>query len=141
MISQPRRWSIGFIRNFMVTFGLLSSFFDFLTFGALLFLLQANADQFRTGWFIESVISASFVVLVIRTRRPFFSSRPSTALMAVTLLVGICTLILPYSPLSGLFGFTRISAYSLAVVGIIIGIYIVAAELVKKVFYRVEVSR
>ncbi len=141
LISQPRRWSIGFIRNFMVTFGLLSSFFDFLTFGALLFLLQANADQFRTGWFIESVISASFVVLVIRTRRPFFSSRPSTALMAVTLLVGICTLILPYSPLSGLFGFTRISAYSLAVVGIIIGIYIVAAELVKKVFYRVEVSR
>ncbi len=141
LISSPRRWSIGFIRNFMVTFGLLSSFFDFLTFGALLFLLQANADQFRTGWFIESVISASFVVLVIRTRRPFFSSRPSTALMAVTLLVGICTLILPYSPLSGLFGFTRISAYSLAVVGIIIGIYIVAAELVKKVFYRVEVSR
>ena len=52
LISQPRRWSIGFIRNFMVTFGLLSSFFDFLTFGALLFLLQANADQFRTGWFI-----------------------------------------------------------------------------------------
>lgn len=140
LISQPRRWSIGFIRNFMVTFGLLSSFFDFLTFGALLFLLQANADQFRTGWFIESVISASFVVLVIRTRRPFFSSRPSSSLMVVTLLIGISTLILPYSPLSEPFGFTRISAYSLAVVGIIIGIYILAAELVKKAFYRMKIS-
>ena len=140
LISQPRRWSIGFIRNFMVTFGLLSSFFDFLTFGALLFLLQANADQFRTGWFIESVISASFVVLVIRTKRPFFSSRPSSSLMVVTLLVVISTLILPYSPLSEPFGFTRVSAYSLAVVGIIIGIYILAAELVKKVFYRMKIS-
>jgi len=61
--------------------------------------------------------------------------------MAVTLLVGIFTLILPYSPLSEPFGFTRVSAYSLAVVGIIVGIYILAAELVKKVFYRVEMSR
>ena len=138
LISRPRRWSIGFIRNFMVTFGLLSSFFDFLTFGALLFLLQANMDQFRTGWFIESVISASFVVLIIRTRRPFFSSRPSSSLMVVTLLVAVFTLILPYSPLSQPFGFARMPAYFLAVLGIIVVIYIGAAELVKKLFYRME---
>ncbi len=138
LVSQPRRWSIGFIRNFMVTFGLLSSLFDFLTFGALLFLLHANVDQFRTGWFIESVVSASFVVLVIRTRRPFFSSRPSSSLMVVTLLVGLFTIILPFSPLSEPFGFTKISAYYLAVVLVIVGIYIVAAELVKKVFYSRE---
>lgn len=138
LISRPRRWSIGFIRNFMVTFGLLSSFFDFLTFGALLFLLQANMDQFRTGWFIESVISASFVVLIIRTRRPFFSSRPSSSLMVVTLLVAVSTLILPYSPLSQPFGFARMPAYFLAVLGIIVVIYIGAAELVKKLFYRME---
>ena len=138
LVSQPRRWSIGFIRNFMVTFGLLSSLFDFLTFGALLFLLHANVDQFRTGWFIESVVSASFVVLVIRTRRPFFSSRPSTSLMVVTLLVGLFTIILPFSPLSEPFGFTKISAYYLAIVLVIVGIYIAAAELVKKVFYSRE---
>ncbi|MCK9440170.1 MAG: magnesium-translocating P-type ATPase [Methanothrix sp.] len=140
LVSQPRRWSIGFIRNFMVTFGLLSSLFDFLTFGALLFLLHANVDQFRTGWFIESVVSASFVVLIIRTRRPFFSSRPSTSLMVVTILVGIFTFILPFSPLSEPFGFTKISAYSLVVVAVIVGIYIAAAELVKKIFYRMEIS-
>jgi Mg2+-importing ATPase len=138
LVSQPRRWSIGFIRNFMVTFGLLSSLFDFLTFGALLFLLHANVDQFRTGWFIESVVSASFVVLVIRTRRPFFSSRPSTSLMVMTLLVGLFTIILPFSPLSEPFGFAKISAYSLAIVAVIVGIYIAAAELVKKIFYSIE---
>jgi len=138
LVSQPRRWSIGFIRNFMVTFGLLSSLFDFLTFGALLFLLHATVDQFRTGWFIESVVSASFVVLIIRTRRPFFSSRPSTSLIVVTILVGLFTFILPFSPISELFGFTKLPAYFLVIIAVIVGIYIAAAELVKKIFYRMK---
>ncbi len=140
LVSQPRRWSIGFIRNFMVTFGLLSSLFDFLTFGALLFLLHATVDQFRTGWFIESVVSASFVVLIIRTKRPFFSSRPSISLIVVTLLVGLFTFILPFSPLSEPFGFTKIPTYFLVIIAVIVGIYIAAAELVKKIFYRMETS-
>jgi Mg2+-importing ATPase len=140
LVSHPRRWSIGFIRNFMVTFGLLSSLFDFLTFGALLFLLHANVDQFRTGWFIESVVSASFVVLIIRTRRPFFSSRPSRSLIVVTLLVGLLTFLLPFSPLSEPFGFTKISPYFLVVIAVIVVIYIASAELVKKIFYSREIS-
>jgi Mg2+-importing ATPase len=140
LVSYPRRWSIRFIRNFMVTFGLLSSLFDFLTFGVLLFLLHANVDQFRTGWFIESVVSASIVVLIIRTRRPFISSRPSISLMVATLLVGLFTFILPFSPLSEPFGFTKISAYYLVIVAVIVGIYIAAAEVVKKIFYRMETS-
>ena len=140
LVSQPRRWSIGFIRNFMVTFGLLSSLFDFLTFGALLFLLHANVDQFRTGWFIESVVSASFVVLIIRTRRPFLSSRPSRSLIVVTLLVGLLTFLLPFSPLAEPFGFTKISPYFLAVIAVIVGLYIASAEIVKKIFYSREIS-
>jgi Mg2+-importing ATPase len=71
LVEKPRRWNIQFIRNFMLTFGLLSSVFDYLTFGVLLLILQATTDQFRTGWFLESVISASVTVLVIRTRKPF----------------------------------------------------------------------
>ena len=140
LVSRPRRWSIRFIRNFMVVFGLLSSIFDFLTFGALLFLLHANVDQFRTGWFIESVISASIIVLIIRTRRPFFSSRPSRSLMVVTLLVGLFTVILPFTPLSDPFGFTRISGYFLLAVAVIMGLYIASAELVKKIFNRMNMS-
>lgn len=138
LVSSPRRWSIRFIRNFMVIFGLLSSIFDFLTFGALLFLLHANADQFRTGWFIESVISASFIVLIIRTRRPFFSSRPSRSLMVVTALVGLFTIIIPFTPLSETFGFTKISAYFLLAVAVIVGLYIASAELIKNIFNRMN---
>ncbi len=140
LISSPRRWSIGFIRNFMLTFGLLSSLFDFLTFGALLFLLQANIDQFRTGWFMESVVSASFVVLIIRTRRPFFSSRPGGALLMTTLLSGSLALLLPYSGLAGLFGFAMVPLQFLLVISVVVGTYIGAAELTKKIFYRVNSS-
>lgn len=135
LVSKPRRWSIGFIRKFMVVFGLVSSLFDFVTFGVLLFLLHATVGQFRTGWFIESVVSASMVVLIIRTRRPFFKSKPGRYLMAVTLLVGATTFILPYTPLSEPFGFTRMPIYFLVIVIVIVAAYIVTAELAKKIFY------
>lgn len=135
LIDRPRRWSIKFIRNFMVVFGLLSSLFDYLTFGALLFLLHSSVVQFRTGWFIESVVSASMVVLVIRTRRPFFKSAPSRYLLAATLAIGIATFILPYTPLSKLFGFTQLPFYFIIIIVAIVGIYVMAAEIAKKVFY------
>src|SRR5207244_11625357 len=64
MVDHPRRWDIKAIRKFMITFGLVSSVFDYLTFGALLLIFHATQDQFRTGWFLESVISASLIVLV-----------------------------------------------------------------------------
>ena len=105
LVEKPRRWNIQFIRNFMLTFGLLSSVFDYLTFGALLLLLQATKDQFRTGWFLESVISASITVLVIRTRKPFFRSKPGKYLLLATLLIVGLTLILPFGPLGKVFGF------------------------------------
>jgi len=138
LVSKPKRWSIGFIRKFMVVFGLVSSIFDFVTFGVLLFLLHATVGQFRTGWFIESVVSASMVVLIIRTRRPFFKSRPGRYLMAVTLFVGAATFILPFTPLSEPFGFTKMPGYILAIVVVIVAAYIVTAEFVKKIFYSKE---
>ena len=89
MTERPRRWDIRDIRDFMLVFGAVSSLFDFATFGVLLLVLHATPEQFRTGWFVESVISASVIVLVIRTRRPFFASRPGRALLASTILVGV----------------------------------------------------
>jgi Mg2+-importing ATPase len=136
LIVRPRRWSIKFIRNFMVAFGLLSSLFDYLTFGALLFLLHASVAQFRTGWFIESVVSASMVVLVIRTRRPFFKSRPSRYLLGATLAVGATAFLLPYTPLAKPFMFTPLPVYFLVIVAIIVAIYILTAEAAKRAFYR-----
>src|SRR5512135_1612954 len=76
MVDSPKRWDIKAIRKFMVTFGLISSVFDYLTFGLLLLVLNASEIQLRTGWFVESVVSASLIVLVIRSRKPFYKSKP-----------------------------------------------------------------
>jgi Mg2+-importing ATPase len=136
LIEKPRRWDIKFIRNFMTTFGPVSSIFDFLTFGVLVFILHAQPDSFRTGWFLESVVSASVIVLVIRTRRPFYQSRPGKYLLAATLLIAGVTLILPFSPLGGLFRFHPLPISFFIALGAIMILYIVAAEIAKKIFYK-----
>ncbi len=136
MVDVPRRWNIKFIRNFMMTFGLLSSVFDYLTFAVLLYVLHAGTDLFRTGWFVESVVSASLVVLVIRSRRFFLKSRPSYYLLAATLIIATLTIAIPYTPLGTLFGFVKLPALFILLMLVIVVIYIFAAELVKKVFYK-----
>jgi len=136
MIDHPRRWDIKAIRKFMITFGLVSSIFEYLTFGALLTILHATQDQFRTGWFLESVISASLIVLVIRSRRPFFRSTPGKYLLLATLLTAAVTLTLPFTPLGAVFGFGPLPILFLVLIAIIGAGYIVAAEMVKTVFYK-----
>ncbi|HVO66298.1 MAG TPA: magnesium-translocating P-type ATPase [Syntrophales bacterium] len=136
MVDQPRRWNIAFIRKFMFTFGLVSSVFDYLTFGVLLLILHATPDQFRTGWFMESVISASIIVLVIRSRRPFFRSRPGRYLSVATIAVVAATLIFPFTPAGEIFGFIPLSASFLVMMGLIVMLYVLTAELAKKIFYQ-----
>jgi Mg2+-importing ATPase len=136
LITQPRRWNIRFIRNFMATFGVVSSLFDYLTFGVLLLILHATVDQFRTGWFVESVVSASVIVLVIRTRKPFFKSTPGKYLVIATLLIMVLTLGLPYTPIAKVLGFQPLPVSFLLMMGVIVVVYIIAAEMVKKLFYR-----
>jgi P-type Mg2+ transporter len=135
-IEKPRRWDIRFIRNFMITFGLVSSIFDYLTFALLLWFLKAGPDQFRTGWFMESVISASLIVLVIRSRKFSLKSRPGKPLLAATILVGLATLLFPWTPLGRLFEFRPLPASFLVVMGAILVAYMVTAEMAKKIFYR-----
>lgn len=135
-VQKPRRWNIKFIRNFMLTFGLLSSVFDYLTFGVLLFLLHASETQFRTGWFMESVISASSVVLIIRSRGPFFESMPGKYLLITTLLIVAATFALPFTPLGRIFGFQPLPLWFLGTIVIIVLLYIIAAEVTKHIFYR-----
>jgi len=138
MVEQPRRWDIGFIRRFMIVFGVVSSVFDFLTFGVLLLVLRAKEAELRTGWFVESVVSSALIVLVIRTRRRFFQSRPSRSLLIATLLVVGLTLLLPYSALARLLGFVSLPPVFLVALGPIVLLYVVAAEAAKTVFYRRE---
>jgi P-type Mg2+ transporter len=136
LVNKPRRMDIKFIRNFMVVFGLLSSVFDYLTFGALLLLLHAQPEQFRTGWFIESTISASLVVLVVRTRQSIFHSQPGKYLFWATLATVATALIIPFTPLAPLLGFQALPLRFLLVLGAIVALYVIAAEGVKHVFYQ-----
>ncbi len=135
MVEQPRRWDMRFIRNFMLTFGLVSSTFDYITFGVLLWLPLAVA-QFRTGWFLESVLSELLILLVIRTRRPFFRSRPGRPLLLATAVVTAVTLALIYLPSNTLFGLTGLSPRLLGLLLLIVALYVLASEAAKRVFFR-----
>ena len=135
-VDRPRRWDIRFIRNFMLVFGLVSSVFDYLTFGALLYWLRATEREFQTGWFIESLMTELFIVLVVRTRGRFYRSRPGRLLLISTLLVAGTTVFLPYTPLGALFGFVPLPPqFVLLLVGITGG-YLVASEMIKAWFFR-----
>src|SRR5271157_209044 len=136
MVDRPRRWNVRFIRDFMIVFGIVSSVFDYLTFGVLLFVLQSSTDLFRTGWFVESVISASLIVLVIRSRGPFFKSKPGRYLSMTTLMIVGITVVFPFTPLGYLFGFTPPPTSFLLAMAMIVTLYIVAGEVVKRTFYR-----
>ena len=136
MIDYPRRWDIKAIRKFMITFGIVSSVFDYLTFGVLLLALHATQVQFRTGWFLESVVSASLIVLVIRSRRPSFKSRPGKYLIMATLSIVVVTLIVPFTPFAEIFGFSPLPFSFFLLIGIIVLFYIITAEIAKTVFYK-----
>lgn len=134
-VAEPRRWDNKFISRYMVLFGLVSSIFDFLTFGILLFLFRTTEEEFRTGWFIESLLTELVIALVVRTRRVFFRSRPGTLLLASTFVVIGVTLVLPYLPFNSLFGFVPLPApLMLMLIGLTI-LYVVVAEFAKKYFY------
>ena len=135
MVERPRRWNTKFIRNYMVLFGLVSSIFDFLTFGTLLLLFRASPEEFRTGWFIESLLTELVIALVVRTRHVFFRSRPGKLLLLSTLAFIVITLVLPYLPFVSVFGFIPLPApLILAMLGLT-ALYVLATELAKRYFY------
>jgi Mg2+-importing ATPase len=135
LVDIPRRWDIKFIRNFMITFGLVSSVFDFATFGILIYVLKAFEEQFRTGWFVESLLTELIILLILRTRRPFFKSKPGRYMWISTLLVGLIALALPYVSTAELFGFVPLPATMMLVLIAITVTYAAANELAKKTFF------
>jgi P-type Mg2+ transporter len=137
-IDQPRRWDVRFIRRFMVVFGVLSSIFDYLTFAALLWWLHADPVEFRTGWFLESVVSAALVVLVVRTRRPILTTPPSLFLAIATSCAIMSALVLPFTPVAHALGFREVPVRFAGAMALIVALYIVAAEAAKRWFYRYE---
>jgi Mg2+-importing ATPase len=138
-VDRPQRWNISDIRKFMIVFGLISSVFDLLTFGVLLFVFKADEATFQTSWFMISLLTELAVVLVLRTRKPAFRSRPSGLLLWSTLAVATGTFAIPFlGGLSSVFGFVPLSAMELATVVVIVGGYILATEVAKAWVFRSE---
>jgi Mg2+-importing ATPase len=124
------------IRDFMATFGPVSSAFDFLTFGVLLFVVHATVPAFRTGWFLVSVVTELAIVFVIRTRRPFYRSAPSRVLLGASGLVALVALALPFTPLGALFRFAPLPIGVLGPLLAVVAGYVLVTEGVKRSFFR-----
>jgi len=136
-LLRPAHWDTRLIRRFMVFFGPISSIFDFVTFGIMLWVFNAGPTLFRSGWFVESLATQSLVIFAIRTRRiPFFRSRPSTPLIVSTLTVVAIGVLLPFSPLAHALGFQALPAAFMAVLAAMIVVYLLLIELGKRRFYR-----
>jgi Mg2+-importing ATPase len=131
-IREPQRWDVRMIRNFMLVIGPLSSLYDFLTFYVLLKVFRFGETLFHTGWFVESLLTQTLVLFVIRTAGRPWRNRPSLALSLTTLAVAVIAVALPYSPLAASLELAPLPAsYLLFLVGVV-GAYLVLVEQVKR---------
>jgi Mg2+-importing ATPase len=148
-VERPKRWDITFIRRFMISLGPVSSLFDFLTFFSMLFVFlpiipaallsdpRYPEHLFQTAWFIESLVSQILVVFVIRTRRrPFWKSKPSKYLIISSIAIITFALVVPFTPLGAVFGFVAPPLMFYVALALLLGAYVVVAELVKGWFYK-----
>ncbi|TRC86024.1 magnesium-translocating P-type ATPase [Mesorhizobium sp. WSM4310] len=137
-LHRPRHWDIRFVRRFMISFGLVSSLFDFATFAFLLFFAHATEAAFQTAWFVESLLTELAIVLIVRTHRAFWASRPSPLLAWLTLAVGIIAIMIPYLPFAAWFGFVPLPLPVLAGLVAITALYLLASEATKRWFFGQE---
>jgi len=132
LVERPRRWNIRFIGRFMVVFGLVSAVFDFLMFGILQIVFLATPELFRTGWFVESLLTELVIALVVRTRKPFFRSRPGTVLLVSTMGLMVVTFAIPFLPYAGVFGFVPLPGMLVAAICGVTVLYVLTIELTKR---------
>ena len=136
-MEKPRRWDMHFVRQFMVFFGPVSSIFDYLTFGVMLFVFHAPPPLFQTAWFLESISTQSLVIFVIRTRHtPFWKSHASKPLIFSTLATVTVPMLLPFTPIGGLLGLVIPPPTFYLVLAVFIIVYLALVELLKNFFYR-----
>jgi len=131
-LEKPQRWDIGLIRKFMVYVGPISSIFDFLTFFVLLRVFHASEAFFHTGWFVESLITQTLVLFVIRTSKSPFRSLPSAALVATCLAAISVGVFLPFSPLARVLGFTPLPPAFFVFLALASAAYLALVEFVKR---------
>lgn len=138
ILEIPGKWNIKRLQKFMVIFGIASSVFDYAMFGGLLLFFKATEHAFQTAWFIESVLSASLIILFIRTPIPFYKSKPSKTLILTVLGVCCTTILLPWTPLGRLFNLTPLPyTYFLYIFGVLLA-YVSLVEGIKYYFLKVR---
>jgi len=131
-LRKPHRWNIGLLRKFMIRIGLVSSLFDFITFGVLLMLFRSTPPAFRTGWFIESLMTQTLVLFVIRTTGNPFRSRPSPLLAATVCGTVVVGLAIPFMPFAGILGFVPPPPSFVLFIVVVTATYLFAVELTKR---------
>lgn len=135
-IHKPHRWNIKLIQNFMLYIGPISSLYDFLTFYVLLKIFQASESLFHTGWFVESLATQTLVLFIIRTAGNPLRSRPSIPLTVTTVLIVAFGIVLPFTPLARVLGFTPLpAAFFLFLTGTVMT-YLLLVEAVKRHLMR-----
>ncbi len=131
-VRRPRHWDIRIIRDFMIFVGPISSIYDFLTFWALLSVFHADETLFHTGWFVESLVTQTFVLFVIRTAGNPLRSRPSLPLTLTTFAVVAAGVALPYSPLADRFGLAPLPGAFFLFLAAVTATYLLVVEAVKR---------
>lgn len=137
-LLRPGKWDLTMIRNFMITFGLHSSIFDFVTFYVLYIYFRLSGSAFRTGWFLESAITEILILFIIRTKKPFMKSKPGKWLLITGVLSLLITIYLPISPFASLLGFSVAHTQQLVAILLILIVYVITADLLKVVFFKIR---
>ena len=130
--ARPQIWSLKSLMRFGGIMGPLSSAFDLLTFAGLYMLFRETPVVFHTGWFLESMATQVLVIFLIRTREPFWKSRPHPALIVSSLGALAVALALPFTPLAAWLGFRPPPAQVLLLLGGVVAAYLLSAEIVKR---------
>ena len=129
--ARPQVWDMKALIRFAAVMGPVSSLFDFLTFGTLLYLFKASATQFQTAWFLESMATQILVIFIIRTNGRPWADLPHPGLAASSLVALIVAMAVPFTPVGGWFGFQAPPLAMLAAISAIVMAYLLTAELLK----------
>ncbi|TAM42942.1 magnesium-translocating P-type ATPase [bacterium] len=136
-LLKERPWNINYIKKFIIFLGPVSSLFDFITFGVLLWVFHAHQPLFNTGWFLESLCTQTLVIYVIRTGKiPFIESKPSQFLMFTSVYIVTIGLVIPFTPLGRYFNFVTPPPMFFAALLIIVVVYLFTVQFVKSWFIR-----
>ena len=138
-LLKPRKWNLDEIKNFIIFIGPISSIFDYTTFAVMIFVFGAwtNPALFQTGWFVESLLTQSLIIHVIRTKKiPFIESRASTPLILASIAVSVVGIWLTFSPFAKYFGFVELPMHYWVFLALTLVSYIGLTQLVKGWYVR-----